>query len=62
MSLADVPGWFWGALFSAGMTWGLVRAELRYLRRDVDHAHRRIDELPCAIRRRATDQRCQPEG
>lgn len=33
------------AVFSAGSVWGVVRIELRYLRRDVDRAHDRIDQL-----------------
>lgn len=27
------------------VTWGVVKTELRYLRRDVDHAHRRLDAV-----------------
>lgn len=29
------------------ITWGSMRVEVRYLRRDIDRAHLRIDELPC---------------
>jgi hypothetical protein len=32
------------------VTWGVVKTELRYLRRDVDHAHRRADELERRLR------------
>ena len=35
------------ALLSAGMTWGAMRIEIRWLRRDVDLAHSRINDLPC---------------
>lgn len=28
--------------FSAGVTWGLVRAELRWLRRDLDEVRRKV--------------------
>jgi hypothetical protein len=27
------------------VTWGAIRVELRWLRRDVDHAHRRLDRV-----------------
>lgn len=30
-------------LFTAGAVWGVLKTELKYLRRDVDHAHQRID-------------------
>lgn len=30
-------------MFSAGAVWGVLKTELKYLRRDVDHAHKRID-------------------
>lgn len=32
------------------VTWGGVRAELKYLRRDVDDAHRKIDDHIKALR------------
>lgn len=32
-------------LVTVGGTWGAVRVELRYHRRDIDRAHRRIDEV-----------------
>lgn len=31
-------------LFMAGGVYGAIRVELKYLRRDTDHAHRRIDD------------------
>lgn len=31
------------ALLNAAVVWGVVRTELKYLRRDVDHAHERLD-------------------
>ena len=31
-------------LFMAGGVYGALRVELKYLRRDTDHAHRRIDD------------------
>lgn len=33
-----------GAFASGAVTWGVVRTELKYLRRDVDRAHQRIDK------------------
>lgn len=40
------------------VTWGGMRVEIRYLRRDVDRAHWRLDQLPCGGQyRRSTD--CQ---
>lgn len=41
-----------GAAIFAGIvqgliTWGAVRVEIRYLRRDTDRAHWRLDNLPC---------------
>jgi hypothetical protein len=30
---------------NAAVTWGVLRTELKYLRRDVDHAHKRIDGI-----------------
>jgi hypothetical protein len=31
------------------VTWGAIRVELRWLRRDVDHAHKRIDRVEGAL-------------
>ena len=28
---------------NGAVTWGVVRTEMKYLRRDTDHAHRRLD-------------------
>lgn len=43
------------------VTWVAMRIEVRYLRRDVDRAHLRLDNLPCGgMNRRASD--CQPQG
>ena len=33
------------ALASSGVTYGIIKTELRYLRRDVDAAHRRLDAI-----------------
>lgn len=33
------------AVITGLVTWGGIRVELRWLRRDVDWAHRRIDQL-----------------
>ena len=50
-----------GAAIFAGIvqgliTWGAVRVEIRYLRRDTDRALWRLDNLPCGGQaRRATD-------
>lgn len=33
------------------VTWGGLRVELRYLRRDVDHAHHRLDAFERRLRR-----------
>ena len=33
------------AVFCAGSVWGVIRVELRYMRRDIDQAHKRIDRL-----------------
>lgn len=41
------------------VTWGGLRVEIRYLRRDVDRAHWRLDQLPCS-NRLSTDS--QPGG
>lgn len=32
-------------IFSAGTVWGILGTELKYLRRDVDHAHKRLDKI-----------------
>lgn len=38
------------------VTWGAMRVELRWLRRDVDHAHKRLDRIEGAlIGRRAAE-------
>jgi hypothetical protein len=38
------------------LTWGAMRVEVRYLRRDTDRAHWRLDNLPCGGQaRRVTD-------
>jgi hypothetical protein len=31
------------------VTWGAIRVELRWLRRDVDHSHKRIDRIEGAL-------------
>lgn len=31
------------------VTWGAIRVELRWLRRDVDHAHTRLDRIENAL-------------
>ena len=33
------------ALLSGAVTWGVLKTELRYLRRDIDAAHRRLDKI-----------------
>lgn len=33
------------ALINGAVTWGVIRTELKYLRRDVDLAHLRLDRL-----------------
>lgn len=33
------------AIANGAVTWGVIRTELKYLRRDVDHAHRRLDDI-----------------
>lgn len=38
-------------LVSGVATWGAMKVELRWLRRDVDLAHARIDKLPCQVGR-----------
>lgn len=43
-----MPDWIFQALITAAAVWGAMRVELRWLRRDVDMAHKRIDRLRCA--------------
>lgn len=55
-----MPDWLLQSIVTAAggalITWGAIRVELRYLRRDVDRAHLRLDNLPCGqYGRRATD-------
>ena len=52
MELAIAIG---AGLVTGLVTWGGLRVEIRYLRRDVDRAHWRLDQLPCSGRR-STDQ------
>lgn len=33
------------AIASGGVTYGIIKTELRYLRRDVNAAHRRLDRI-----------------
>lgn len=40
------------AIVNGAVVWGVVRTELKYLRRDVDHAHQRMDEMYKLIDRR----------
>lgn len=49
MSLADLLGMLGPAVISGAVTWGVVRTELRYLRRDVDAAHTRLDHHERAV-------------
>lgn len=37
------------AIATGLVTWGAIRVELRWLRRDVDHAHRRLDRVEGAL-------------
>ena len=37
------------AIATGLVTWGAIRVELRWLRRDVDHAHKRIDRVESAL-------------
>ena len=39
-----VPAWITGAVCGL-IAWGGVRRDLRYLRRDVDAAHDRLDQI-----------------
>lgn len=32
-------------IFSAGAVWGVLKTEMRFMRRDVDRAHRRLDAI-----------------
>jgi len=32
-------------LVTGAAAWGAIRIELKYHRRDIDHAHRRIDDM-----------------
>ncbi len=50
------------AVFSAAGAWAAVRVELRWLRRDVDSAHSRIDLLPCQVGGRRSYDRHQCTG
>lgn len=43
MNVLEVVVPFASAVFAAGGAYIAVRLELKYLRRDVDHAHKRID-------------------
>lgn len=38
---------------SGAVCWGVMKTELKYLRRDVDHAHDRIDRLEGRFNARA---------
>lgn len=33
------------AVVNGAVTWGVVRTELKYMRRDVDRAHTRLDRI-----------------
>jgi hypothetical protein len=37
-------------LANAAVTWGVISTKLDFLRRDVDHAHRRLDALSDRMR------------
>jgi len=43
------------AIFSAGAVYGVVKTELYFMRRDIDHAHKRIDKQEDMQLRRAED-------
>ena len=32
------------AALNGAVTWGVIRTEMKYLRRDVNHAHKRLDD------------------
>lgn len=32
-------------LINGAVTWGVVRTELKYMRRDIDLAHKRLDRM-----------------
>lgn len=38
---------------NGGVTWGVVRTTLWYMRRDIDRAHKRLDRLDSVIFRPA---------
>lgn len=42
------------ALVNGLVTWGVVKTELRYLRRDIDHAHQRADRIEALLLKRNT--------
>jgi len=42
-------------LFTAGVVWGVLKTEMKYLRRDVDHAHKRLDSCNGLFNRRKND-------
>lgn len=51
------------ALLCAGSVYGVIKTELRFLQRDIDHAHTRIDHIErtatsalLRAARRSTDQ------
>lgn len=37
------------AAFSAGVTWGAIRSELRYMRRDLDELRRKVFQLSAPV-------------
>lgn len=41
------------AVVNGAIVWGVVRTELKYLRRDVDRAHKRLDDYE------ELERRCQ---
>jgi hypothetical protein len=38
-----MPDWLMTGLIAAAASWGAVRLELRYMRRDINAAHKRMD-------------------